>query len=262
MQACKRLALVAGRVHVAITFNEQETARFGVRCARVIDPSVPTDVINAEARKHAITFLSARVSTHDTRIVHALEDDGYRLMDTLVYYERAAAASGNEPAVNSDIHVRSASLRDAEDVGSVAGAAFAGYFGHFHADERLSDADCDAVYVDWAKNCVVSQSSSLPVLVACAGDSVVGFLAATRVSDTCADIALNAVSPKMQGRGVYHALLVAALDQIADAGIANATISTQVNNTAVQSVWCKLGFRMQRSLYTLHKWMDEKAERL
>lgn len=239
-----------------IVFNEIETQRFGIRCARVVDQNATCDAINAVAREQDIVFLSLRVPTNDIRRVQTLEDDGYRLMDTLVYYYAITGNSEMDMSPVEGIDVRPAEASDIDQVGAVAGAAFAGYFGHFHADSRLQRSDCDAVYVDWAKGCVRVQSAELPVLVASDGTELVGFLSARRISDTCADIALNAVTPHMQGRGIYGSLLRVAMKQIAGSGFSEVTISTQINNIATQKAWGKCGFRMHSSYYTLHKWMD------
>ncbi len=239
-----------------IAFNDLETERFGIRCARVEDPQTSLAVVNAAAQSDNIAFLSIRVTTDKIACVQALEADGYRLMDTLVYYHAPLSKSHVETPTPDGVDIRVAELQDAERVGEVAGAAFSGFFGHFHADARLSQAACDAVYVDWAKTSVATQITSLPVLVAHTAEQVVGFLSARHTNDTCADIALNAVMPQVQGQGIYGALLDRAMQQMAAAGYQEVTISTQVNNVPVQRAWGKRGFRMQSSCYTLHKWMD------
>jgi ribosomal protein S18 acetylase RimI-like enzyme len=238
-----------------IAFNALETKRFGIRCASVVDPQASLEAVNAAAQFEGIAFLSVRVPTDDISRVQALEDDGYRLMDTIVYYHKYLSNRHLQTPKLNDIDIRIAELHEAERVGEVAAAAFSNYFGHFHADARLSQTACDAVYVDWAKNCVRMQVTSLPVLVAQTSENIVGFLCARHTDDTCADIALNAVMPGMQGQGIYGALLDNSLLRMAAAGFQEVTISTQVNNTRVQRACGKRGFRMQRSSYTLHKWM-------
>ena len=241
---------------MVVAFNEMETARFGIRCARVPDPNAPLAKVNAAARAEDIAFLSTRVSTDDIACVQALEEDGYRLMDTLVYYHAPLPVPEKHTTLPEGTALRAALSCDTAAVSAVAGEAFAGFYGHFHADPRLSQADCDAVYVDWAGHCVRSQTEELPVLVSETGGRITGFLAARRISETCADIALNAVSPRMQGQGIYGALLEEAMAHMARSGFQEVTISTQVNNITVQKAWGKRGLRMQESFYTLHKWLD------
>ena len=70
------------------------------------------------------------------------------------------------------------------------------------------------------------------------------------------EIVLNAVHPAAQGKGVYTALVRAALLLAKDAGARRMIVSTQINNYAVQRVWTRLGFFHSSSLYTFHKWYD------
>ncbi len=241
-----------------ITFNALETDRFGIRCARVDDANAPLAAINAATEAEAIDFLSVRVSTDDIARVQALEDDGYRLMDTIVYYRTLLSMPFAATTNPKGVEIRIATRDDAEAVSVVASDAFEGFFGHFHADERLSSQDCDAVYADWAKSCVTTQTATLPALVAHTSGQIVGFLANRQIDEACVDITLNAVTREMQGRGVYGALLDRAMQQMAVSRFKEVTISTQVNNIPVQRAWAKRGFRMQRSYYTLHKWIDRK----
>lgn len=242
-----------------ISFNETETQRFGIRCARVEDAQAPLAAVNAAAQSQDIAFLSVRVSTDDIERVQVLEEDGYRLMDTIVYYHAPLSDQLVAPKTLEGIEIRAAKPQDAGGVGRVAAAAFLGFFGHFHADKRLSQSACDAVYVDWAVNSVTTQTPAPSMLVAQFSGQIIGFLFSRQSYDTCADITLNAVIPSMQGRGIYGALLDRAMQSMAAAGYQEVMISTQVNNIPVQRAWGKRGFRMQRSFYTLHKWMDASA---
>lgn len=241
-----------------ITFNALETDCFGIRCARVDDAHAPLAAINAAARADAIDYLSVRVSTDDIARVQALEDDGYRLMDTLVYYRAPLSMPPISSPNPKGVDIRFANADDAEAVSAVAANAFEGFFGHFHADARLSRQASDAVYSDWAKSCVMTQTATLPTLIAHSSGQIIGFLASRQTDDVCADIMLNAVVREMQGRGVYGALLDHAMHQIAAARYQEVTISTQINNIPVQRASAKRGFRMQKSYYTLHKWMGRK----
>lgn len=239
-----------------IEFSPAETKRFGIRCAKVITSDAPLKEIDRAARAQDIVLLSIRVATDDTARVQDLEDDGFRLMDTLVYYHRSLDGELPVPISRAGICIRAADPSDAQQAGALAARAFAGYLGHFHADRRLSQADADAVYVDWAKNSVLLSKPDLPVLVAEAEGEMAGFLASRKLNGDIGDITLNAVHPRMQGQGIYGLLLDHALRLLQSAGCPEVTISTQVNNITVQKAWSSRGLRMQSSVYTLHKWFN------
>jgi len=248
--------LVAEISDLAIAFNALETKRFGIRCARVVEVSTPLAEINRLAREQNISFLSVRVPTDEISRVQALEDDGFRLMDTLIYYKTSLSREPYEPSGLEAIHFRMAEAPDAEAVARVAAQAFMGFYGHFHADTRLSASDSDAVYIDWAAESVRNAVSDLPVLVAEAEGQIIGFLASKRIGPNSGEITLNAVHPNWQGQGVYSCLLEHGLKLMSSADCIEVTISTQINNIAVQKAWGKRGLRMQNSCYTMHKWLE------
>jgi len=244
--------------------NALETARFGIACARVTDPSAPLDEINAAAAETGARMLVVRLPSEDLARVQRLEADGFRLMDTLVYYGRTLADLPDpapEPLpAPGDETIRPGTPQDTEAVGAIAAAAFAGYGGHYHADPRLSDDAADAAYVDWAETCARGGgAAATPMLLAeTAWGQALGFLS-LRLGETepqAADIVLNAVHPEAQGQGIYGRLLDRGLALCGAAGQARVTVSTQLPNLPVQRAWVRRCFRLERSLYTLHKWFD------
>jgi ribosomal protein S18 acetylase RimI-like enzyme len=239
---------------VPIELNALESERFGVVAAHVSDPAASVAAINAAAAALDVQMLTVRITCADHARIHAAEADGFRLMDSIVYYERSLAEPPPRPALSGDIAVRRARPDDAAAVGEVARAAFANYIGHFHADPRLDSAAADAAYVDWAKNSVLRQSERVPALVALCDGRLAGFLTLRRNRDAEYEIVLNAVHPDLQRRGLYERLLADALVTAHEAGAARIIVSTQLNNFPVQRAWAKTGFRLARALHTFHKW--------
>ncbi|MEM9465424.1 MAG: GNAT family N-acetyltransferase [Actinomycetota bacterium] len=238
--------------------NELETARFGVVAAHVTDPSADPTEIDAAADAMDAELLTARIDVGDLDVAHRLEEAGFRLMDTLVYYGRAV--SDPPPAAPPPgTSIRTAEADDVAAVGSIARLAFHDYVGHFHADPRLDDADADAAYVQWAETSTAEAGPVRPVLLTCADDNVLGFLTLRDIGDTTAEIVLNAVDPEQQGRGIYAALVRAAIGLADRTGTERLVVSTQINNYGVQRVWARLGFVHERSIYTFHKWFDRAA---
>ncbi|TCP39525.1 GNAT family N-acetyltransferase [Rhodovulum marinum] len=242
-----------------IELNDLETARFGIVAARVTDAQASPAEIEAAARDRGVQMLTARVDVGDLPRVHALEEAGYRLMDTLVYYARGLdGVADRAPSPAGEI-LRPATAADAPAVGQVARAAFAGYLGHYHADPRLGAAAADAAYVEWAETSVQTVGPRRPALVALQADRVVGFLTLRRNSDTEIEIVLNAVHPEAQRQGLYGRLVEHGMAAGRAAGCTRVIVSTQINNVAVQKVWARQGFCMSHGLYTFHKWIDAQA---
>lgn len=237
-----------------IEINALESDRFGITAAHLIDLNASLDDVNDAAAAANVDMITVRVNADDLPRVHALEDNGFRLMDTLVYYERRLG--GNDPTrlTVPDISIRLATQDDIQSVSSIAQTAFTNYMGHYHADPRLNNSAADAAYVQWAEDSILLMKEQTPVLVACNKDGTIGFLAMKQSSPEEFEVKLNAVHPKNQKKGIYSTLLAEALNIACKTSAKRLIISTQINNFGVKRAWSRLGFEHFHSIYTFHKW--------
>jgi GNAT superfamily N-acetyltransferase len=238
-----------------VELSPLEEERFGVRTARVASftaGAVPAIV--DFCRRHDVRLLIARCSTSDLAAAQALEAQGGRLMDTLVYLARDLAAP--LPPAPATPLVRSLRPDDEPAVVAIARESFRGYVSHYHADPRLDPVKCDAAYVSWAERSCRSTAAAEDVLVAEDAGQVAGFLTLKWNSPEEGEGPLFAVSPRIQQRGVGAALMAAALRWFRDRGAARMVMSTQISNRSSQKVWVRLGFEPSRSDYTFHAWFD------
>ena len=238
-----------------LELNDLETARFGIICARLTEADTPLADVNVAAATANVRMITTRVDVSALDRVHALEADGYRLMDTLVYYARPLKELPAAPALPEGVSLRFATPADAPRVAEVAREAFRGYFGHYHADPGLDNAAADAAYMEWAETSTRRCGPEAPVLLAFNASSLTGFLTLRRNASLESEIILNAVSPKAQGGGLYSALVHRALQEEQVGESERMLVSTQINNYAVQRIWTRLGFSHCHSLYTFHKWL-------
>lgn len=238
---------------MAIEINDLETNRFGVVAAHLSDVSASAAEIESEARSKKVRLLTARVEAGHLSTVHHLENLGFRLMDTLVYFGRRLETGVTVKQVPG-LSIRIASEVDAEAVRRVARAAFSGYMGHFHSDPMIHGSTADAIYVDWAGRVVTKSSAREPVLLGLLDGEIIAFIALREVGGPTAEIVLNAVSRDWQRLGIYSTLLGAAVNLALDKNSPHILISTQIQNYAVQRVWTRFGFEHERSVYTLHRW--------
>ncbi len=236
-----------------VEINALESARFGVVAAHVRDHRESQHAINAAAEALDVQMLTLRLACGDHAAIHAAEADDFRLMDTVVYYERSCRQPLPDlPA--SDVAIRAARPEDADAVADIARASFSHYLGHYHADPRLDPASADEAYVEWARNSILHQSDSAQASVLTDDGPIAGFLTMRRNSASESEIVLNAVHPDFQRRGHYERLLHNALVRGAEAGAERMIVSTQLNNFRVQRIWSKAGFRLTSARHTFHKW--------
>jgi len=233
-----------------------DEARFGLRSARVfLHDLEDLPLVEEFCQKEDIGFLVLRCETSQINLVHALEEKKFYLMDTLVYYHYLLSDEITEPHQKNTIAFFAP--EDEERIKEITQKAFAGYISHYHADPRLDPRDCDEGYLDWAiRSC--RKEIADEVLVAKINGQVNGFLTLKKNTLNEVEGSLFVVFPEAQGQGLGRSLIKAAFSWAYKEGAKEFIISTQITNLASQNLWAGLGMKLNRSLYTFHKWFDEE----
>ncbi len=238
-----------------IYLSSLDSDRFGFKIARAIvdDPS-DIDIIKEYCRYNEVTMLIARCATSCIEAVQAMEWDGYKLMDTLIYYRRSLVKKVPFPEINKTMLIREFRQDDEPDIKKIAIQAFRGYMGHYHADNRLPRSLCDESYVSWAVNSCHAKELADIVMVAEIDHEVAGFHTLRMNDSTEGEAVLTCVAPVFQGRGIYREFEIRGMLWCFEQGARSIVLSTQITNIAVQRVWVRLGFEPSHSYYTLHRW--------
>lgn len=230
--------------------------RFGIKTARAVDvTAVSLPPVLDFCVKNKVKLLIARCSISDLDAAQSMEQQGFLLMDTLIYYIYDLA---RQPIPSAVCNVKFRPIRTGEEkaIEMVAVESFRNYFGHYHADKKLDNNKCDEVYVDWAKKACVAKESDENFLVAEIKDSVVAFGVFRLNSRDEGELFLGGIHPEYQGQGIYQSFLHRAVEWCLSKNAKRMMISTQLNNVAVQKVLTKFGFEITRGCYTFHKWFD------
>ena len=236
-----------------------EEGRYGIRAARAfIDDVKEIDNVVAFCRRDETQLLIVRCPAVSLEVAQALEAQGARLMDTLLFFQRRMERS-ELPARSSAFMVREAVAADAGTIGTVARNAFTNFLGHYHADPRLNRASSDEAYVEWAERSVTTSGVAGSVFVAEDEHGIVGFSTVRLNSSDEGEGVLFGVLPRAQGKGICRELMIAAMHWGADAGASRMVVPTQITNIASQKVWLRLGFEPNRAVYTFHWWFREFA---
>lgn len=233
--------------------------RFGIQTARAM-VTTPDDVaqVLGFCRTNRAVLLIARCPAAELRTVQRMEQQGFLLMDTLLYYVRHLA----KPPIPED---RNASLirplrpGDEEQVREIATQSFKGYYGHYHADPRLDSDKCDEAYVSWAVRSATSREIADEVLVADIDGRLAGFATLRRNNDEEGEGVLYGVAPWAQGRGIYRSLMAQSLEWCQEQNYTHMLYSTQILNNTAQNTCTRLCFEMSHAYYTFHRWFDENS---
>lgn len=233
-----------------------DTNRFGVLTAKAYIASAE-DLVRLEqfSETHQIRLAIVRVEASKLSVVQQATQSGFELMDTLAYFSSVYQGKATDRLETHNMKLRLASEHDGSELRVVAHNAFAGYISHYHADPRLNQKDCDAVYSDWAFRSCSSKEVADAVLLYEDAAGIAGFGTLRYAPDEkIAEGPLFAVHSRAQGQGAFRSLLSAAKAWGREQGALEFRYSTQITNLKVQKVLCSEGFFPVRYEYTLHKW--------
>lgn len=233
--------------------SPHELERFGVPAARAfLTESSQVRELDAFCAANGVRMAIVRCSADRLDVAQAVESSGAALMDCLVYYRHGLAAEPDVKA-NDFAFARAFEERDRDAADAIAGTAFQGYSGHYHADPRLDRAAADDGYRDWARQSCKPDNA---IVAEGANGVILGFASFRPGGDGIVDAALFAVAPAARGKGIFHLLLQSAAHWAWKRGARACTYSTQITNVAANRAVVKNGFEFDYALYTFHKWYD------
>jgi ribosomal protein S18 acetylase RimI-like enzyme len=220
-----------------------------------------TEAVRRLAERDA-DFLLCKAMPSDTAIIHALESNGFLLMDTLLNFVfdcRARGSNGRRQHVPEGFALRLATTSDIEQLAEVAHSSFAGHFGRFHADPRIGHAAARKIYQEWIRSCANGWADW--IVVAMHGDRIAGYSAWKKPSALdqqhgirLGHYSIGAVHPDFFGRGLFTALTHAGMEQLCSSADW-IEAPTHIDNYAVQRGFLRLGWRIAGAQHSFHKWL-------
>jgi hypothetical protein len=243
-----------------------DTKFFGIPMARIeyvvcADAERAEHVIAAgidELRARGVRHVSARVDVEDVRAVAALEAQGFRLMDAIVTYTTRPHKEPPNPVREVGV-IRDFSESDGPELVRIAEEAYRGFRGRFHLDPHLPKDRCDALYGEWARQCVSYALADTVLVSEGANGQLLGFLA-FRKREPVSTVGGFAVfggglgACRLDTPGAYAGLIRAGTVW-AHARDGVAECQTQNYNFATIRIYEAVGAHYVRGDYTLHRWL-------
>ncbi|MDR3480886.1 MAG: hypothetical protein P4L91_09250 [Burkholderiaceae bacterium] len=241
-----------------IQLSQLDHDRFGIITAKAADIESIADLDDCVAycKSNKVELLIARIDTSRVDTFQKMEAIGGVLCDTLLYYELNLRRFKSENIPGQEFIVRAMAPMDRDAVLTIAREAFSGYFGHYHSDPRLSRKACDDTYVSWCESTINNLGDVDKLLVAEDSTGVCGFVTSRVHENERLELALGGVSKRVVGRGVFHRLIQAGIQDGVNSSLKHAFTSTQSSNLASQRVCLAYGFAPSKSVHTFHKWFD------
>jgi hypothetical protein len=152
-----------GRIEYVLASNSKAAAHVIAAATRAL-------------RERGVRHVSARVDVEDIGIVAACEADGFRLMDAIVTYTTRPKKEPPHP-VREVGSIRDFRPEDGPELVRIAEEAYRGFRGRFHVDPNLPDDRCDALYGEWARQCVAFRLADTILVSEGTEGQLLGFLA-------------------------------------------------------------------------------------
>jgi len=223
--------------------------------------AVGSDLVGAcvrLARKSGLKQLSATSDSSDTLSQLALENNRFRLRDSLVYFQlnlEQFAVADRDPAIHAITE------SEVESVAAFAAECFGNRrynINRFNSDPQFPQQRVRDLYAESIRNSHLKVIADHVLVIEQEGRPV-GFATMSLPSErerqlgvNRGKIPLNAVHPDYHGRGLYSRLVKGALSWFKDQEVASVEISTQLPNVAVHRTWQKLGASLVKSCHRFH----------
>ena len=256
----------------AVSPLDWESDYFGLRMARLSvivaeEHSAPvfsvadellSTALGAASRK-GFQHLSLRVDVEEIGLVHALEEHGFRLMDTIVAYAFHMRRN-HLPEIRPKYDLRLYRPEDYDVVLDIAATCFKGYPNRFLVDPHIPQKPAQAFYREWTVNCCQGDLAD-EMIVAEKKGRVIGFLAYR-----CNPQLERHTGVRVMGSGLggcYPIRFNAYLDLIQEATrrvlpIVHAIdLETQAFNIATVNYYQKLNYSYVRAKHSFHLWLKD-----
>jgi GNAT superfamily N-acetyltransferase/RimJ/RimL family protein N-acetyltransferase len=204
------------------------------------------------------------VHSHELPAIHALEQRGFLLMDTLLDFvfdfSRTPIEEINPPTRDKQLTIRRAKPADLSALMAINEKAFTSYFGRYHADPKMPPGAATKIYAQWVRSAF--QGWADWILVAEVDGRIVGYglwrkplEIEARNSLSVAHYDLAAIDPGFLGRGLWTALMFDGM-HIARNYAQYLVGPVHVCNYPVQHTLQKLGWRISGARHSFHKWLN------
>ena len=221
--------------------NHLEQKAFSV-VTPIHEPGEIALAISSKAPKES-SFFYAKVPAEDTRSAWALEECGFRLVDTLLLYRREL---GSAQPVSANILIRSAIPDDLASLGRIARTSFE--YSRFHRDPHIPQQKANSLKEAWIGN-YFNGSRGDVMFVAQIDGKLGGFLLLLQ-SDHGLAIDLIAVAPSLRRRSIGSALISHAISEYEASG--HILAGTQAVNKPSIRLYQSMAFVLFDCYHTFH----------
>lgn len=229
-----------------------DTEILGFKTARIeridsTDPNIAGEIVKqliVDLRQNNIEYASYRLPAENTAVIHALEQQGFILVDAMLGLEKILDMDLQE---HDTYPIRSAKNEDLKQLGEMVRGLFLQT--RFYQDPMIPIVKADMIYQKWVENSVRGSQAD-HVMVWEDNGRILGFITLKNTGH----IPLVAVAKDAQGRGIARHLLSYVEEHFIKMNLSKAYIETQISNIPAIRAYLSSGFKPISSSLTL-RWI-------
>jgi ribosomal protein S18 acetylase RimI-like enzyme len=221
------------------------------------------DALTRSLVDRGMQCLVCKVQSNAFPKIHALEQCGFLLMDTLLDFvfdfSRTPLEKINLPRRDPELKIRRAARQDLPALMAINEKAFGAYFGRYHADPQMPPGAATKIYAEWVRSAFDGWADW--VLVAEVDGTIAGYglwrkslEIEKKNSLHVAHYDLAAIDPEFRGRGLWTALMLDGM-RIAREFAQYIIGPVHVANYPVQHSLQNFYWRSSGARHSFHKWL-------
>lgn len=198
-----------------------------------------------DLRKNTFTYATYRVEANNFPLIHALEKNGFILVDGLINLELKIG----EVVPEKTNEVRKATYKDRKSLENLASSSF--YLNRVFNDPIIPKSKANKFYRKWMDNSLAGYAAD--VVLVWDENGIQGFTTLEKEGH----IPLTAVSQEVRGKGIAKKLTKATFPYFKKWKAKKILIETQVGNIPALRAYQSCGFRIINSHLTF-RWTSNK----
>jgi len=236
-----------------ILYSALESKRFNANIYRCNTDSFDYTILNDHIINHKVDVLILRLPTSTKSTHYNLLKLPYPVLhaDTLVYYKCDLSKISEFPLRDNLLLVQ-LTPDDKKIIKGLIPTIFEGYQNHYFSNPLFDRTKITEGYIEWASS-FWEDTEKVCWGILNAEKQIVAFVCGTiSPSKKNCELILAGVVPEFSNQGLYTYLIQQVQSFLKDNDYKEVSLSTQIQNIAVQRAWIKSGFNLAYSLDTYH----------
>jgi acyl dehydratase len=231
--------------------SDLESKRFKLNILRANVEEIEVKELRSRIFDNNIDVTILRISSSNIEMISRLDalEFEYFQADTLVYHFVNLETYKPQSLKNQDLIFIKATIDDAVALERMVRVVFKDYTNHYSSNKFINTKDALNGYVQWVIKFLDSKDKE--VFIVYRNEEAIAFATCECLEDKAEGV-LFGVIPDASGGGVYSDIIRFTQSYYKEKGMKIMSVSTQIQNLAVQKVWAREGFVLQDSVSTIH----------